>query len=98
MAKPLALIIEDDANIASLFEMILEEEEYETEIIDHGQKAMDRLAEITPDVVLLDLYLPVVSGNTILKRIRADSRFQDTRVIINRNNTLYRLNITAGHI
>lgn len=82
MAPPLALVIEDDTALASIFEIVLKEESYQVESIYHGQTAFDRLDDVIPDLILLDLYLPGVSGNTILKKIRSDDRFSATRVII----------------
>lgn len=79
---PSALIIEDDAKISTIFAEALKTVEYETEIIQDGQIALDRLAEMTPDVVVLDLHLPHVSGPNILRQIRAESRFAKTRVMV----------------
>lgn len=78
----LAFIIEDDARLASICSITLEQANYETEIIQDGQIAIQRLAAVIPDVVILDLHLPSVSGADILKQIRADQRLTRTRVII----------------
>lgn len=79
---PSALIIEDDPSLATLFAETLKLAEFETEVVREGQGALTRLAETTPDVVVLDLHLPEVSGKDILKRIRADARLAKTRVMI----------------
>ncbi len=79
---PLALIIEDDAKISMIFAEALKTVEYDTEIIQDGQLALDRLAETTPAVVVLDLHLPHVSGPDILHQIRTDPRFAKTRVMV----------------
>lgn len=79
---PSALIIEDDAKISTIFAEALKTVEYETEVIQDGQVALDRLAETTPDVVILDLHLPHVSGPNILRQIRAEARFAKTRVMV----------------
>ncbi len=82
MTNPLALIIEDDENLADIFAMALQDAKFETEIAQDGQVALNRLAVIVPTLVLLDLHLPHVSGETILQQIRADERLVDTRVIL----------------
>jgi len=82
MNKPLALIIEDEPEIAALFRFSLERAGYRTEIVLHGQVAVEQLSNSQPDMVLLDLRLPVVSGVEILKIIRNDRRFDHTRVIV----------------
>jgi len=78
----LALIIEDERDLATIFSNALEAAGFQTEIINAGDKAVERLADIVPDVVILDLHLPRVAGTDILQRIRADARFADTRVLV----------------
>ncbi|MEM7028113.1 MAG: response regulator [Chloroflexota bacterium] len=82
MAKPLALIIEDDHRLGMIFEKALIEAEFETEVVDNGQLALNRLDEITPDVIVLDLHLPKVSGPEILTQIRQNTRLSHTKVMI----------------
>lgn len=82
MAKQLALVVEDDKDEAILFAKALETAGFETEIIRAGDTALARLSVVVPDVVLLDLNLPHVSGGEILHQIRADPRLGETRVII----------------
>ena len=62
--------------------------DFETETIEDGQKALDRLAEIVPAVVVLDLNLPHVSGEEILHYIRTDERLSKTRVMLATANAL----------
>lgn len=81
MTKLLALIVEDDRQLGQIFSLALRKE-FETEIIIDGQAALDRLAIVAPDVVVLDANLPQVSGGKILKHIRADARLSATKVII----------------
>lgn len=83
MTKPLfALIIEDHENLAKTFAKALSTANFETEIAKNGQDALARLASMTPDVVVLDLHLPKVSGKDILKQIRDDTRLAKTRVMV----------------
>lgn len=81
-SNPLAVIIEDDPDLAVLFELTLRGANYETEIIQDGEAALQRLAVVIPDVVILDLHLPFISGVDVLKQIRADQRLARTKVII----------------
>jgi CheY-like chemotaxis protein len=82
MSNPLALIIEDHHESATIFAEALKEAGFETETIFSGDEALARLAVVTPDVVLLDLNLPRVAGTEILHQIRADPRLAKTRVIV----------------
>lgn len=83
MLKPLALIIEDDSDVAELFSHVLRLRGCDTEIMHTGEMALKRLATIAPDMVCLDLMLPHrVSGIDILQQIRADKRLAQTRVVV----------------
>ena len=82
MKQPFALIIEDDDKLSKIFSLTLEATAYTTEIVRNGQAALGRLAEVVPDLVILDLHLPYVSGKEILQHIRADERLNDTRIIL----------------
>jgi DNA-binding response OmpR family regulator len=77
-----ALIVEDDADLSIIFAEALEAAGFATEIVKDGQVALERLDAEVPDVVVLDLHLPHVSGADILEQIRGDERLADTRVII----------------
>jgi two-component system cell cycle response regulator DivK len=82
MANPLAFIIEDDQRLATIFANALQMAEFETEIIQDGKSALDRLAAAIPAIVVLDLHLPHISGRDILRQIRKDERLAKTRVIL----------------
>lgn len=82
MPNPLALIIEDEQTLADLFATALQRAEFDTEVYHDGQEALTRLGEIVPDVIVLDLYLPNVSGRTILEYVRSEERLSQTRVLL----------------
>lgn len=82
MDKPFALLIEDDRDIAALFRHVLNMAGYRTENIFDGSEAMQRLSAVKPDVVLLDLQLPGVSGIDILTYIRSDERLKTTPIVV----------------
>lgn len=82
MDKPFALLIEDDRDIAALFRHVLDMAGYHTEIALNGIEAMELLSSETPDIVLLDLQLPGISGVDILKKMRADERLSTVPVVV----------------
>jgi DNA-binding response OmpR family regulator len=66
-----ALVIEDDAEIARFFALVLKDVGFAVESLHNGRVALARLAEIVPRLVILDMNMPSVSGVEILNRIRA---------------------------
>lgn len=79
---PLGLVIEDDEDIARLFAVALREAQFTVEVVHNGRVGMERLEDIRPDLVLLDLNLPSMNGIEILQRVRRDDRLADTAVIV----------------
>lgn len=82
MAKNLALIIEDDEDLSEIFSRALQGAGFEVEAILDGKTAQTRLREANPNVIVLDMHLPLVSGATLLKQIHEDDRLSKTRIII----------------
>jgi DNA-binding response OmpR family regulator len=82
MSKMFGMIIEDDEDLSVIFSEALQAAGFETEVIKRGDVAQERLAVTTPDVVVLDLQLPRVTGMDVLHQIRGDERLKKTRVII----------------
>jgi CheY-like chemotaxis protein len=82
MSKPLALIVEDNLDLAQIMALALQSAGFEVEMIHDGGKALDRLAEIIPALVILDLHLPHLSGVNALRQIQSDRRLLNTRVVI----------------
>ena len=68
------LIVEDDNNIADLLRLYLEKESYEVCIASDGGKGVEQFRRFQPDLVLLDLMLPVLDGWGVCKTIRAESK------------------------
>ena len=71
MAKTI-LIVEDDPNISELVQMYLEKEGYNTRIASDGGQGLDLFRQLRPDLVLLDIMLPVMDGWSVLRTIRQD--------------------------
>ena len=68
------LIVEDDHNISELLQLYLKNEGYETVIANDGGEGIDQFRRFRPDLVLLDLTLPVMDGWGVLRTIRQDSK------------------------
>lgn len=68
------LIVEDDSNIADLLRLYLEKEGYEISIASDGGKGVESFRRVQPDLVLLDIMLPVLDGWGVCRAIRAESK------------------------
>lgn len=64
------LIVEDDSNIAQLLQLYLEKEGFETRIAPDGGKGVEEFRAWNPDLVLLDIMLPVLDGWSVCRKIR----------------------------
>ena len=68
------LIVEDDRNIAELLQMYLEKEGYAVTTAVDGGKGLEKFRAIKPDLVLLDVMMPVMDGWTLCRTLRAESQ------------------------
>ena len=82
MNEILVLIIEDDVDVSTFFAEALKSAGFKVETILDGATAETRLQEIVPNIVILDLHLPLVGGIRLLKQIRSDARLVHTRVLV----------------
>lgn len=80
--RPYVLVVEDEDNIAAALEYLLLREGYRHERIALGTDAMDRIRNGQPDLVLLDVMLPGVSGYEICENIRADASLGAVKVLM----------------
>ena len=68
------LVVEDDHNIAELLQMYLEKEGYAVTIAADGGQGLNKFRAIQPDLVLLDVMMPVMDGWSVCKSIRSESQ------------------------
>jgi len=72
MNKPLnILLVDDDPNMQDLFKLVMDHYGIDLEIASDQTTALASLEENTPDVIVLDIFLPGTDGYTLLRKIRA---------------------------
>ncbi len=76
------LLADDSPHAQRMGERILREEGFEVVSVTDGSTALVRLADVEPDVVLADAYLPGKSGFDLCREIKSDPRFRFTRVVL----------------
>ena len=81
-AIPVVLVVEDEDNIAAAREFLITREGYRHDRVATGSAALPRIRDTHPDLVLLDVMLPEVSGYEICKSIRLDPTLANVKVLM----------------
>lgn len=76
------LVVEDEDNIASALEYLMVREGYAHDRIASGLRALDHIRETRPDLVLLDVMLPGVSGYEICEGMRRDPALAGIKILM----------------
>jgi two-component system, OmpR family, phosphate regulon response regulator PhoB len=76
------LIVEDEDNIAIALDYLITREGYEHTRINTGAGAVDLIRQMRPDLVLLDVMLPEVSGYEICQNVRMDPDLKDVKILM----------------
>jgi two-component system, OmpR family, phosphate regulon response regulator PhoB len=80
--QPRVLVVEDEDNIATALEFLMTREGYGHDRVASGADALRRIRDTRPDLVLLDVMLPEVSGFEICEGIRTDPALADIKVLM----------------
>ncbi len=88
------LIVEDSADIRRLYAIGLNHRGYEVKLAANGAEALDRIATEKPDVILLDLLMPIMDGWEVLERLDAASGDTCIPVVVISGETLPPTQIT----
>lgn len=76
------LIIEDDPLLSRMFQRVFTFEGYVPCLASNGQDGLNKLRDFRPDIILLDLMMPVLNGKDTLARLKADLATKDIPVIM----------------
>ena len=80
--KMKVLIVDDEELNVDYLEQRLEDLDYQIITASDGQKALDKIRSDHPDLILLDLMMPVLDGFAVLSEVKADPLLRETPVII----------------
>ena len=81
MAKRV-LIADDEPNIVVSLEFLMKQRGYDVRVVSDGAAALAAVREFRPDLVLLDVMMPTVSGYDVCQKLREDPGGQDIKIII----------------
>ena len=81
-ADKLILIVDDFDAMRNLYHQFLPQEGFQLAFARDGQEALDRAAALKPDVILMDLSLPVMDGWEATRRLKADEKTRQIPVVM----------------
>ncbi len=76
------LVVEDDQTYATIYKLKLEHAGYAITVAENGEEAIKYLEKNKPDLVILDLILPIMDGFEVLRRMRVHPDWKDIKVIV----------------
>ena len=76
------LVVDDEPNIVMSLEFLMRRAGFEVTVARNGQEALDRLAGVPPDLLLLDVMMPEFDGYEVCERIRARPDWDGTKIIM----------------
>jgi len=79
MAKKI-MIVDDEENILELVKAILEQEGFDVVGASSGQECLDKLKEVKPDLILMDMMMPSMSGREVTEKIRKNPKNKGLKV------------------
>lgn len=82
MTAPFALVIEDDVELSQIFQTALQDAGSHTQAFSNAHEAQARLLFTTPQLILLDLHLPDLSADLLLRQLRGRKRLANVAVLV----------------
>lgn len=79
--KKYILVAEDDKFYGNIYKTKLTKEGFDVHVAMNGEEAMKSLHERRPDILILDLIMPIKDGFEVLKEIRSDTKLKDLKVL-----------------
>jgi len=76
------LIVDDDPLVIKLLQTPLQKAGYKIKVADHGLKALDMVKKDPPDLILLDILMPMLDGFKVTRLLKFDKRFKDIPIIV----------------
>lgn len=80
--KKKILLVEDDEALSTIYQIRLEAEDYDVRRVSNGEEALSATLEHKPDLIILDVMMPKVSGFDVLDILRDTPQTKDVKVII----------------
>lgn len=79
VVKKKILVVEDERDISDVYQQILTERGYDTTVARDGQDGLNKIIQLSPELIFLDIRMPVMDGKTMLGLLKNDIRFAKFR-------------------
>lgn len=82
MAKIKVLVVDDNINFLQLAQLALGSEDYEVHTATDGQDGFEQVKKLNPDIILMDVMMPRVSGLELLRMLLADDEAKNVPILV----------------
>ena len=82
MEKAIIMVVDDDHQMRKVTSLLLESRGYKVLAARNGQEALDKLAGVIPDMIVLDMLMPVMDGFEVLKQLSKRKNIQGSRISV----------------
>lgn len=76
------LIVDDELSIRMQLESMLKHEDYDIKLVANGKELLDKIGEIAPDLIILDVMMPEMDGFEVCRRVKSNPQFQHIPIIL----------------
>jgi twitching motility two-component system response regulator PilH len=78
----MVLVVDDDPDVRQFNTTVAEECGYQVDEASNGEEGLEKIRQLRPDLVLLDVLMPRQSGIRLYRELKTDKRLQDIRVVV----------------
>jgi DNA-binding response OmpR family regulator len=76
------LIVDDEPNIVVSLEFLMKQRGYDVKVAGNGEEALAVVGEFVPDLILLDVMMPRMSGYDVCQKVRENAAWQGMRIVM----------------
>ncbi|MBE9043209.1 response regulator [Pleurocapsales cyanobacterium LEGE 10410] len=76
------LVVEDNSDLSLLFQLVLESAGYQVATIDNGRDALTQIEEIDPQLIVMDIMMPEISGLEVARQIKERPDYQSLPILL----------------
>ncbi len=80
MAKRIIMVVDDEESLLELLRGVLESEGFDVVTVASGQECLTKLRTVRPDLILMDMMMPGMSGRETTEKIREDLKLKTLRI------------------